>query len=40
LELHNRIGTHGCQAELRIPLAPQAAAEPERVPESQPSSRV
>jgi nitrogen fixation/metabolism regulation signal transduction histidine kinase len=40
LELHNRIGTHGCQAELRIPLAPQAAAETERVPESQPSSRV
>ena len=40
LELHNRIDSHGCQAELRIPLAPQAVPEPEGVPESQPSSRV
>jgi two-component system, NtrC family, nitrogen regulation sensor histidine kinase NtrY len=39
LELHNRVGTHGCQAELRIPLAPQLIAEPERAAENQPSSR-
>jgi signal transduction histidine kinase len=39
LELHNRLDTHGCQAELRIPLAPQLIAEPERLPENQPSSR-
>jgi two-component system, NtrC family, nitrogen regulation sensor histidine kinase NtrY len=39
LDLHNRAGTHGCQAELRIPLAPQVVPEPERVPENQPSSR-
>jgi nitrogen fixation/metabolism regulation signal transduction histidine kinase len=39
LELHNRVGARGCQAELRLPLAPQLVAEPERVPENQPSSR-
>jgi len=39
LELHNRADTHGCQAELRIPLAPQAAAEPERMTEHLPSPR-
>jgi two-component system, NtrC family, nitrogen regulation sensor histidine kinase NtrY len=40
LQLHNRIDTHGCQAELRIPLAPQLVPVPERLPENQPSSRM
>jgi two-component system, NtrC family, nitrogen regulation sensor histidine kinase NtrY len=40
LELQNRADSHGCLAELRIPLAPQVVPEPEGVPESQPSSRV
>jgi nitrogen fixation/metabolism regulation signal transduction histidine kinase len=39
LDLRNRADTHGCQAELHIPLAPQVAIEQERELESEPTSR-
>ncbi|MBB6143397.1 nitrogen fixation/metabolism regulation signal transduction histidine kinase [Silvibacterium bohemicum] len=39
LELHNRVDAHGCQAELRLALAPEPADQVNPLPENQPASR-